>query len=575
MLKKKTIGHRLKIAFLSISLLVAINGIVGIVMVLLIGHDADVILAQKYPLVRMAYQLETDVASELLALHSVAMQQAGGEEGLEQWHASVAKNFAQLRLLDTNVADLSELENIQTKHRDIERRSVQLVALVKQDQAKTELNDLFEGLDKDLMLITQSIETIVAHAEQDMSSALAAAVAFQKDSIYILISITILAFAAAFWLGKTISGGITHPLNTLVDYSKHVAAGNLKETLSGEDAEDEIGILVRAFGALTDSLRKITEAAESIADGDLTAAIEPRSNEDTLGLALQKMIISLRMQIKEIIEGASVIASSVSELSASSAQLAASAAENASSITETTTTIEEVRQATELTTAKAEQMADEAQRIQETSTRGRMATEETIQGMNKIQTQMDAIVETIIRLSEQSQAIGQIISTVDSLSEQSNVLAVNASIEAAKAGDQGKGFSVVAQEVKSLAEQSKQATKQVRSILNEIQKATSTAVMATELGNKVVEKGTESAKQANRDITALSLSFDQSANAAVQISAGSQQQRIGMDQITAAMESVNEASMQNASSAKQLEGAVYNLKMFGEKLKGIVESYRV
>jgi methyl-accepting chemotaxis protein len=106
----------------------------------------------------------------------------------------------------------------------------------------------------------------------------------------------------------------------------------------------------------------------------------------------------------------------------------------------------------------------------------------SIEGMKKIQTQMESIAESVVKLSEQSQAIGEIIASVNDLAEQSNLLAVNAAIEAAKAGEQGKGFAVVAQEVKSLAEQSKQATSQVRTIFNDIQKATTAAVLATEQG---------------------------------------------------------------------------------------------
>ena len=100
---------------------------------------------------------------------------------------------------------------------------------------------------------------------------------------------------------------------------------------------------------------------------------------------------------------------------------------------------------------------------------------------------MTFIADSIVRLSEQSIAIGEIISSVGDLASQSNLLAVNASIEAAKAGEHGKGFAVVAQEVRSLAEQSKESTEQIRRILNDIQKAISSAVMATEQGGKTVE----------------------------------------------------------------------------------------
>jgi methyl-accepting chemotaxis protein len=109
--------------------------------------------------------------------------------------------------------------------------------------------------------------------------------------------------------------------------------------------------------------------------------------------------------------------------------------------------------------------------------------------MKHIHDQMESVAASILHLSEQSQAIGEIIATVTDLAERSNLLAVNAAIEAAKADEQGKGFAVVAQEVKSLAEQSKQATAQVRTILNDIQTAMSAAVMATEQGSKAVDAG--------------------------------------------------------------------------------------
>ena len=134
---------------------------------------------------------------------------------------------------------------------------------------------------------------------------------------------------------------------------------------------------------------------------------------------------------------------------------------------------------------------------------GRKSVESAIEGMQRIREQMESIAESIVQLSEQSQAIGEIIATVNDLAEQSNLLAVNAAIEAAKAGEQGKGFAVVAQEVKSLAEQSKQATAQVRTILGDIQKATSAAVMATEQGSKAVEAGVKQSGEAGESIRQL------------------------------------------------------------------------
>jgi methyl-accepting chemotaxis protein len=205
---------------------------------------------------------------------------------------------------------------------------------------------------------------------------------------------------------------------------------------------------------------------------------------------------------------------------------------------------------------------------------GIKSTDGTVAGMNRIRQQVESIADTMVRLSEQGQTIGQIVTTVEDLSAQSNLLAVNASIEAAKAGEQGKGFAVVAQEVRSLAEQSKQATNQVKGILGDIQKATSAAVMATEQGSKAVEAGVQQAGQAGESIQALSSSVNEAAQAATQIAASSQQQLVGVDQVASAMENIKQASTQNVASAKQLEAAAHNLNDLGHKLKQTMEQYK-
>ena len=220
-------------------------------------------------------------------------------------------------------------------------------------------------------------------------------------------------------------------------------------------------------------------------------------------------------------------------------------------------------------------MSDNAQRVAQVSQNGQKAVEETSAGMDRIREQMETIARTVVRLSEQSQTIGGIIASVTDLADQSNLLAVNAAIEAARAGEQGKGFAVVAQEIKSLAEQSKQATAQVRTILSDVQKATGNTVMATEQGSKAVEAGVKQAAQAGEAIRTLAETSNEAVQAAVQIVASGRQQVIGMDQIGVAMENINQAGAQNAASMKQMEVAAQNLHELGQKLKELTAQFKV
>ena len=279
--------------------------------------------------------------------------------------------------------------------------------------------------------------------------------------------------------------------------------------------------------------------------------------------------------IMEVKETVSIVATSSAQILAATTQVATGTAETSTAISETSTTVEEVQQASKQSSQKAKYVADSALRVVQVFQNGQKAVEETIIGMNRIREQMDSIAQTVVRLSEQSQSIGGIIASVTDIADQSNLLAVNAAIEAAKAGEQGKGFAVVAQEIKNLAGQSKQATSQVRNILNDVQKATGAAVMATEQGSKAVEAGLKQSMQAGEAIRILAESSNEAVQAATQIVASSQQQVVGMDQIGVAMQNISQAGTETAVSMIQAEKSAKSLHELGQKLKELVEKFNV
>lgn len=325
-------------------------------------------------------------------------------------------------------------------------------------------------------------------------------------------------------------------------------------------------------------LKEISRVAERVASGDLTVSPSSDDRKDEVGVLsdmFSTMIGGLRKQTSDVMEAVNILASSSNEIATTAAQLAAGTEETAVAVTETTTTVEEIKQTANVSSQKARHVSDVAQKAVEVSRSGEKLVNETIDGISEIQEQMEYIAETIVKLSEHTQAIGEIIAAVDDLAEQSNLLAVNASIEASKAGEYGKGFIVVAQEIKGLAEQSKQATKQVRSILNDVQKASSAAVMATEKGSKAVDATVKQSSGTGDAIRELSKSIAEASQAVMQIAASNQQQLVGMDQVALAMTSIKQATAQNAAGTKQVEITVRNLHELGQKLKRLVEHYKV
>ena len=343
---------------------------------------------------------------------------------------------------------------------------------------------------------------------------------------------------------------ITRPIFALTDTAKNIIQTRDYTARATKLGADELGTLTDVFNQML---------------GD----IEERTG------ALQHANESLRQQTGEMSAAASVLATAASQIVTATRELSASANDAATAVSQTTTTVEEVRQTSQLSSERAKTVSDQAQHAADVARGGKHSVNQTIEGMNGIRDQMSAIAECILGLSAQSQTIGEIIASVDDLAAQSKLLAVNAAIEAAKAGDEGRGFSVVAQEVKTLAEQSKQATTKVRAILSEIQKATGSAVLATEQGGKAVEAGVEQSAATGQSIAALAESIAGAAQAAAQIAATSRQQFAGMEQVAMAMESIKTASAQAVTSTRQVEGAARQLESLGEKLQHLVEKLKI
>ncbi len=321
---------------------------------------------------------------------------------------------------------------------------------------------------------------------------------------------------------------------------------------------------------------------ERVAKGDLTARLSLNGAEGnehgalvTLGRNLNNMVERLGEMTTQIREATINIASAATEIMTATAQQATRAAEQSAAISQISTTIDEVKTIVEQAFAKAQAVSEQAQRTREVAQVGQRAVSGTVEGMSQIKDRVEGIAENILALSEQTQQIGEIIATVNDIAAQSNLLALNASVEAARAGEHGKGFAVVAVEVRNLAEQSKQATAQVKSILNEIQRATNAAVMATEEGTKGVDVGVDLTGQAGETIQRLSTSISENASAAQQILASVQQQTTGVEQIALAMQNINQATVQNLVSTRQAEKAAQDMSALAQQMESLVSRYRL
>jgi PAS domain S-box-containing protein len=277
--------------------------------------------------------------------------------------------------------------------------------------------------------------------------------------------------------------------------------------------------------------------------------------------------------LSAVVETADRLAESAAEISAATTEQAAGAQQQAAAVAETMSSVEEVSKTAEQSAERARAVAEASRRSAELGEAGRRAVEESIDGMRDVKARSESIAQSILQLAEQAQAIGEIIATVNDMAEQTNLLALNAAIEAARAGEHGRGFSVVAAEVKVLAEQSKRATAQVRQILNQIQKATNSAVFSMEEGSKSVTHTVSVVSQAGSTIKSLEATGAEAARAGAQIAASAGQQALGMGQVSHAMKNIGEVTHQNLKATQQTEKAVHGLSQLAEKLKVLLAEF--
>lgn len=271
----------------------------------------------------------------------------------------------------------------------------------------------------------------------------------------------------------------------------------------------------------------------------------------------------------------SALTSASAQILAGTSQQASGVQEQAAAVTETVSTVEEISQTAESSNDRAKAVAESSLRAVENGVAGRRAVDETVSVMGDVKTRTESIANSILALAEQAQAIGEIIAVVNNVADQTNILAFNAAIEASRAGEHGKGFGVVATEIKSLAEQSKKATVQVRQILGEIQRATNSAVIATEHGAKTVDEALQTVHQADEAIRALTDIVADAARSATQISASANQQSIGMSQIQRAMRDISDTTAQSLASTRQTEQAARDLDAVGLRLAALLRGAAV
>ncbi len=426
------------------------------------------------------------------------------------------------------------------------------------------------------------------------------AAAIVQKAIMITIILVIIAMLIGLGFAITISKSITNPLAIVVDSANALSIGDTQRELDEKLKDrlrlrkDELGDIGKAFDKLVVYMQEMGSVAQSISDNDLTLNIQAKSENDELGNAFKQMVESLRESVGQVaLNAKSLNAASdqlasaaqqagmaTTQISSTIQQLATGTQNQAGAVTQTATSVEEmarsisgvangaqeqtiaVNRASEITekiNGAIQQVSGNAAAVtrdsglaSEAAQKGSKTVEETLEGMQNIKTKVGLSADKVKEMGTRSEKIGTIVEVIEDIASQTNLLALNAAIEAARAGEHGKGFAVVADEVRKLAERSSTATKEIGGLIMGIQKTVAEAVKAMDEGYKEVEAGVKSANQSG---TALS----EIMNAAEEVNkqaklAGEASARMSefSNELVAAVDSVSAIVEENTAATEEM-----------------------
>ncbi|MBI9042965.1 MAG: HAMP domain-containing protein [Anaerolineaceae bacterium] len=560
--------------------------------------------------------------------------------------ASISENLTFLELSDTSEAFMVNSAGYMITPSKFEGEFLEQGLI----DSRTELEFLVENLDIENMITSKSgvsvyknhrdVTVVGAYhwlentqwgiiVEQDLDQALSTA-RTMVNAVLLRIGISlIIATLLSLWFVNT----ITNPILLITKAAEKLSLGevNTKDESGNYDSKfkkflvilkrkDEIGDISRAFMKLMNYMSGISQAADSIANGDLTINVQPQSEKDVLANAFKNMVYDLRQLMQNVMENANRLnqASSnlknaaqqsnfaTAQMSTVIQQVAIGIAQQANDISNTSNNVDSMTKSiaevargaqdqtlaidisSQITNNMAEiikQVTNNAQtgsegasQAGETARDGARTIKESVAGMIQIKEKVDLSAVKVEDMGVKSQEIGTILETIDDIASQTNLLALNAAIEAARAGEHGKGFAVVADEVRKLAERTASATREIDELIKEVQQSVSEAVIAMNESANEVETGVESSNKAGKALEGILSAIDLVSSQMNEIFSAAGNMNISSNELVEAVTSVSTAAVENAGITNQMSEnstevsrAIENIAAISEENNAAIE----
>ncbi|MNK60068.1 Methyl-accepting chemotaxis protein McpB [compost metagenome] len=572
-----TIAKKLMAGFVGVALLTLMLGLYSNSQLHRVNGSAVELGENWLPATGYAGEMDKAVSDlQRVVLRHMVDRDAKTREQMEGFYATTRKSFQEAadhyEKTVTSEAERAQFQAIATSYQTYVGMLDKLLAQSRAGNVEQASAYLRESVSPQFTDLNDKVNTLMETNLASGQKASQHAGEVYRFAMGVNFAAMLAAILLSLTIGLTLSRRITRALSQVAQAADALSHGQLDVRVS-VNSDDEIGDMARSVQAMIENLRRILAqvrmAATTVAAGSeqISASAEQLAKSaQSQAAAVEETSSSMEEMAASITQvsgnsqslGAAVeqTSSSIEEMAASITQVAGNAETLGAAVSQTSASIQQMAASIQQVAQNAEASSAGAQRGKEACDRGGLAVEQTIAGMQRINTVMGEVVTVIQHLGQSSDEIGAIIAVIDDIAEQTNLLALNAAIEAARAGEHGRGFAVVADEVRKLAERSAKATGEIATLIKGIQKETDQAIASTRQGEEAIAEGTRLAHVAGDAIQAIVRDANESAIVGSQIQQATQEQSRAAVQITQAVDAMNRLTQQvSVATREQAKGS--------------------